>query len=114
MSIEQEEATESAMEASADGQESGQALFDNLKALNHRLEEAGVKAFGELQASSYRKGGDGEWNIDALREDIQVCLAEIEMQVRTFFAKWSTPGCKDKPESQQMLSFLMRRTARLQ
>jgi hypothetical protein len=71
--------------------EDGQALFDRLKSLNQQLEEAGVKAFGDLQAADYRKA-NGEWSVNALMEDIQACIMEMEMQVRT--------GCKDVTKSQ--------------
>ena len=60
----------------------GAALYEQLKKLNEQLEASGVKAFGEMEEASYRKqGGTGDWVVPALKEDIEACKTELQMQV---------------------------------
>ncbi len=79
LSDEEAEAIFSQMKGLADSPE-GDQLFEYLKNLNEVLESSGVKAFGDLDQSSY-KTAKQEWNIDALTEDIQACKEEMKLQV---------------------------------
>lgn len=66
----------------------GAALYEQLKTLNEQLEAAGVKAFGDMEESSYRReGGSGDWVVPALKEDIEACKTELQMQVGVIPAK---------------------------
>jgi hypothetical protein len=80
---EEAEALFSQMKGLADSPEGGQ-LFEYLKNLNQVLESSGVKAFGDLDESSY-KTSQHQWNIDALTEDIQACKEEMKLQVSCSF-----------------------------
>ena len=87
VSLSHEEAEDlfSQMKELADS-ESGQRLFEHLKQLNEVLEGSGVKAFGDLDESSYKTSGQ-QWNINALTEDIEACKIEMQLQVRMLFAE---------------------------
>jgi hypothetical protein len=54
-------------------------LWSELIRLNSMLEAKGIKAFGDIEESMYKKK-DGEWTVEALEEDVKVCLEELALQ----------------------------------
>ena len=78
--------------AFADIDNATNAIAENQKQKLAQLQHAvlhvatGVKAFGDLDESSYKTSGQ-QWNINALTEDIEACKIEMQLQVRMLFAE---------------------------